>query len=369
MNFCDCETDGFCPRYQKDQYGRNREICAGINVDLGTAAQFRLIWRAEAEMKSMRIGVDMTGQLFQPGRVLILKNAQRPGDVLVMTAAIYSLHRQHPGRYLTAVDTPCPEIFANNPDVISLAAAQETGIAEEVEMHYPAISQSNERGIHFMQGWCEFLGHSLGVEVPLLTNRPMIYLSEAEQARPMLRDETPWPTKQAWLINSGVTRDLTAKAWGHDRFQEVVNSLVPFVTFVQVGSEADEHRPLKHAVKLIGKTSLRELIVLAAKADGILCGVTMLQHLAAAVQKPSVVILGGRESVTWNQYPMQTTLHSIGVLPCCKTGGCWKSRVKPLMDGSPEDLSLCERPRGEVGECMDFITPREVVQKILRYCT
>ena len=31
---CECENDGFCARYKRDMYGRDRELCAGINVDV-----------------------------------------------------------------------------------------------------------------------------------------------------------------------------------------------------------------------------------------------------------------------------------------------------------------------------------------------
>jgi len=344
--------------------GRNHQICQGVNVDPGTAAQFRLIWKSEAELSAARIGTDMAGKLFDPHRVLILKNRQNPGDVLVMTAAIYSLHRQHPGRYLTAVDAPYPEIFANNPDVISLEDAEAMN-AEPVEMHYPAINQANVRGIHFMQAWCEFLGCALGVDVPLLTNRPHVYLAEHERKR---------HKGKYWLISCGGKKDLTAKFWGQSRYQEVVDCLRGKVIFMQVGASTDEHSPLMGVVNLIGATSLRELIVLASQADGVLCGVTFLQHLAAALQKPSIVILGGREPQTWNTYPKQHLMHAIGMLPCCEAGGCWKSRVVPLGDGKPEDSSLCERPtRGIWGEampeCMTLISPDEVVAKIIRYCS
>src|SRR5690349_17001868 len=120
--FCECQEDGHCPRYGRPMGGRLRELCAGVNVDLGTAAAFREQWAREA------------GAERHPGppTPLLLRTDQAPGDTVAMTAAVYSLHQQHPGRYLTAVESPHPEVWEHNPDV----APSVPGMAE-VQMHYP----------------------------------------------------------------------------------------------------------------------------------------------------------------------------------------------------------------------------------------
>jgi hypothetical protein len=68
-------------------------------------------------------------------------------------------------------------------------------------------------------------------------------------------------------------------------------------------------------------------------------------HLAAAVEtrpiahpsRPCIVVAGGRESPNWEAYPTHQFLHTVGVLPCCATGGCWRSRTLPLGDGDEND--------------------------------
>jgi hypothetical protein len=362
LSSCQCECDGYCQRFQRPMIGRMREICAGVNVDLGTAAAFREQWMRER-------GVQQTGPLRSIH--LLLKQDQAPGDALAMTAAIYSLHKGHPGRYTTAVQTNWPEVFDNNPDVVPLSSIPD---AAPLQMHYPAIHQSNDRGIHFMQGWCEFLGSALGINVPLLTNRPHLYFADPECIRPSIDDY--------WVICSGGKSDFTNKMWGQHNYQEVVDRIGGRVKFVQVGANPDDHPPLTGLFNhTVGRTSLRSLFYLVRWSRGVLCGVSLLMHVAAALGKPAVVIAGGREPVQWNAYPKQHYLHTVGALSCSTSkgdvgGACWRSRVVPLGDGSVLDRDTCERPvngtptrisRCTIPECMTLIRPAEVAELVLRY--
>ena len=49
-------------------------------------------------------------------------------------------------------------------------------------------------------------------------------------------------------------------------------------------------------IDLVGKTSLRELIRLIYRADGVLCPVTLAMHLAAAVETRAAARLRGHAS-------------------------------------------------------------------------
>ena len=361
---CECEEDGFCRRYNREMRGRLREICMGVNVDLGTAAAFREQWSREVGFRASNIGKPMP---------LVLKTDQAPGDALVMTAAVWSLHRAHPNRYVTTVESKYPEVFEYNPDVepredFSCGAA-------EVQMHYPAIHQSNERGIHFMQAWCEFLGMALGVPVPLATNRPRLYFAD------------PVPLVEGfWLICSGGKRDFTTKLWGHANYQKLVWLLKGEVEFVQVGgarppvpwaestrgTQEDSHPRLDGTVDMVGKTTLRELFELARRARGIVCGVSLLMHVAAALEKPAIIVAGGREPTAWNAYPRQQYVHTVGALPCRDArgrsgGACWRYRTVPLGDGTALDRDTCERPVDGAPECMRLIMPQEIAALVMRY--
>ena len=368
MEPCECKQDGYCRRYQRFMGGRMRELCSGVNVDIGTATYLREQWKRE-----VKLSVTNQTSLIP----LLLKTDQAPGDALVMTAAIRSLHKAYPGKYLIAVESYWPDIFLHSPDVFShlLPGARLVGMTE-LCMHYPAVHESNTRGIHFMQGWCEFLGEALGVKLPLLVNRPILHFS----------DPTP-SSGDYWLVCSGGKKDFTTKLWGHQNYQDVVSILRGAVQFIQVGgahpivpwrpdqkgSQDDYHPPLNGVCNMVGDTSLRELFNLCRAARGVLCGVSLLMHVAAALEKPAVIIAGGREPVQWNAYPNQQYIHTVGALPCHDNNGhaggaCWRSRVTSLPDDNYElNRNLCERPLSGSPECMHLIRPAHVAEIILRY--
>lgn len=352
---CECPQAGYCPRYGKDVGRREHQICSGIDCNAGESAMYRQLWLQETQDHRRTAGHVPPGS---SARKITLVNHQCPGDALVMTAAIRSLHVRHPGKFAVAVDTPFPDIFLNSPDVVP------THGGERVDMHYPAIHQANQRGIHFMQAFCEHLEEALGVQVPLAVNKPVLYGVGAGPNSSICKSAY-------WLVNAGTKNDLTCKRYGRLRYQEVVDSLRGTVKFVQVGREKDRHERLGGLfADLVGKTSLRELITLCYYAEGVLTPTSFLMHCAAALDRPCVVVAGGREPVQWNAYPKQHYMHTIGQLPCCADNACWKSRIEPIGDGTSHDQSLCELPvnntmtGGAIPKCMELVRPEAVAQKI-----
>ena len=424
---CECAEDGYCKRYKRIQAGRLRQICRGENIDPGEAAKYRALWAAEADGKpagwshnvecphrtaeplqengqaklrqcgtcTNRVQLKLFGcdhpslalanRLHETtqqdcntcehrprnligARALILRNRLCPGDVLVMSAAIYSLHRAHPGRFATAVETTAMQLWEHNPDVLAVDAIREMN-PTSLEMHYPAVNQSNQRAIHFMAGYCEYLSDVLGVPVPLSTNRPLLYLSRQEKAWMNQVQEITRVRTKFWLVNNGWKNDYPAKWWPW--YQEVVDRLRGKITFVQVGETDHNHPPLRGVINLVGKTDTRQLCRLCWHAEGVLCGVTFLMHVAAALQKPAVILAGGREPRCWNTYPHQTLLSTVGMLECCRDGGCWKSRTVARNDGSDLDRSICAQPvpvgDGFAPRCLAMLGPDEVVRALESY--
>lgn len=307
-------------------------------------------------------------------RKIVVESLLAPGDAVVLTAAIESLHLQYPGRFLTDVRTAAMEIWQHNPRITPLAAG--SGGAEHIPVGYESIHRSNQAPLSFLAGYVEDLGEKLGLPLRCLVNRPQLYLSDEErewidQVREHFSHGRPVPF---WLVNAGCKSDYTAKQWPVEFYQQVVDRLAGRVQFVQIGSEEPGHRHerLTGAIDLVGRTDHRQLIRLAWHARGGLGPVTYLQHLLAAWQKPYVCLLGGREPASWVQYPLQTTLHTLGSLPCCENGACWKSRVVPLGDGDDKDAldKLCDRPvlgmKRPVARCMAMIRPEEVVAAVER---
>jgi hypothetical protein len=136
------------------------------------------------------------------------------------------------------------------------------------------------------------------------------------------------------------------------------------------------HPKLEGVIDLRGKTDLRQLVRLVYHAQGVLCPVTCLMHLAAAVavkdgkpaERPCVVVAGGREPPHWEAYPSHQFLHTVGMLPC-DNGGCWRARTVALGDGDERDQahSLCVDVVDHLPHCMHMITAAEVIRRIEMY--
>lgn len=297
-----------------------------------------------------------------------------PGDILTLTAAVESLHSTYPGEFVTDVRTSCPAIWEHNPHVTPLPNGNDVRI---IECKYPSIHHSNQRAVPFIAGYTQHLGEQLGRPLQLTVNKPTLYLTHEEKTwvNQICQDITKGVNVPFWLINAGTKSDYTAKQWPVESFQEVINQTRGRVLWVQIGEchPSHFHPDLKNVIDLRGKTDLRQLIRLAWHAQGGLGGVTLLQHLCAAHERPYVCLLGGREPNIWTSYPKQRTMHVIGSysLPCCQMSACWRSRVVSMNDGDPKNQSLCERPvyglQRAVGECMTRITPQEVVAAIVGY--
>ena len=308
-------------------------------------------------------------------RKLILKNFQSPGDIVMLTAAVRDLHACYPGQFLTDVRTPCPGLWENNPHITPLE--EDDPEVTLIDCHYPLIHRSNHAPYHFLHGFIEYLNDELGLRIRPTAFKGDIWISENEKAWFRKVEEALGSSSPYWLLVSGGKLDFTIKWWSHERYQEVVNGLRGRVQFVQVGEAGHHHPPLEGVVDLRGQTSLRELVRLVYHAQGALSPVSLLMHLAAAVEckpgmprnRPCVVIAGGREPPHWTAYPHHQFIHTVGALSCCDHGGCWKSRTVPLGDGDRKDEPgrLCVDVVGSLPRCMDMITPEEVIRRIESY--
>jgi ADP-heptose:LPS heptosyltransferase len=311
---------------------------------------------------------------------IILTNYQSPGDIVMLTAALRDLHRCYPGRFITDVRTSCPQLWENNPFVAPLDETEPDVITLQCE--YPLIHQSNSLPYHFLFGFIEHLNERLSLHIKPTEFRGDIHLSDAEkswmsQVEEITHDDTPF-----WIVVSGGKYDYTTKWWDPRRLQEVVDHFRGTVQFVQVGERRHHHPPLDGVIDLRDRTDLRQLIRLVHHAVGALTPVSLLMHLAAAVEtrpgrpvnRACVVIAGGREPPQWEAYPHHQFIHTNGALPCCDNGGCWKSRVVPLGDGDEKDepenlcVDVVHAPDGStLPKCLDVITAADVIRRIEMY--
>jgi hypothetical protein len=310
-------------------------------------------------------------------RKIILKCGLAPGDIVMLTAAVRDLHRCHPGRFLTDVRTVCPDLWQNNPHVTNIPDDDQD--AETIECSYPLINKANRAPYHCLHGFIEFLNERLGLTIKPSAFRGDIHLSAQEkiwysQVHEHTREAIPF-----WIVSAGGKYDVPIKWWSTSRYQDVLDHFRGSIQFVQVGQQNHHHPKLEGVIDLRGQTSLRELVRLVHHAQGVLCPVTALMHLAAAVEtkpraprnRPCVVIAGGREPAHWEAYPDHQFIHTNGVLTCCESGGCWKDRVLPLRDGDKRDgrHARCVNVVEKLPRCMDMIVARDVIRRIELYFT
>jgi ADP-heptose:LPS heptosyltransferase len=308
-------------------------------------------------------------------RKLILSNFQSPGDLVMLTAAVRDLHLRYPGRFVTDIRSPCPQLWEHNPYLTPIAH-EESGV-QVIECEYPLIHRSNYEPWHFLHGFLDHLNRKLDLKIELTAFKGDIHLSPIEKGWISQVQEITALQVPFWIVNAGGKRDYTIKWWDHSRYQSVIDRFRGRILFVQVGESHHHHPRLEGTLDLRGKTDLRQLIRLVHSAQGVLGPVSLTMHLAAAVEvrpgmplnRPCVVVAGGREPPHWEAYPHHQFLHTVGALPCCDNGGCWKSRTFPLGDGDERDRAgnLCVRVVNHLPACMDMITVDDVAGRIELY--
>jgi ADP-heptose:LPS heptosyltransferase len=221
-------------------------------------------------------------------------------------------------------------------------------------MHYPLVNQSGRGGYHFTQGYHEYLERVLGVKVPLTDLCPAIYLDQNEKLWPSPAVSKLGVTEKYWVINAGAKANAFPLKQYH-RYQEVVD-LLGDITLVQIGHLDHDHKPLTGVKDMRGKTTMRELFRLIYHAQGVITCVSFPMHIAAAFNKPCVVVAGAREGTRWELYPNHQFIYRNGCLPCASYDGCWRSKNEQ-----------CDYRRDGVPVCMTLIKPEEIARCVNLY--
>lgn len=149
------------------------------------------------------------------------------------------------------------------------------------------------------------------------------------------------------VIQSEAKKTYTPnKDWGPENVQRVID-LIPSIQFVQVGliSEAG----LKRVFDYRGRTgTIRELAWIISRSKFVLGMEGLLNHVAAALSKPSFVIQSGFSSPLLANYATTTVMHNLNFPECSP---CWR-------------LDPCD----VVGKpCMNEITPEIVSERIKKF--
>ena len=241
---------------------------------------------------------------------LVIRQKQAPGDVLAATAAVRELHRNYPGKFATAVDTDCPELWENNPLVVDRCELQQPRV---IDIGWNC-GNNNEEERHYIHHVCGDLGRKLGLHIHVAKCWGDIYLSQAE--RESVAGFIGWDGPFALIMPGGKT-DMRVKIWRDDYYQNVVDYFAGKIKFVQVGRIGAAHggthiNPnLNSVISMVGKTGIRDLIRLIHHAQLVVSGVTLAAHLAACVPMPNG---GRRPAVTICRWPRDGGVSSLSNL-------------------------------------------------------
>lgn len=244
---------------------------------------------------------------------------------------------------------------------------------------------SNSSGLHACSSYRTSLLERLarfGVKIAQGVSIPEIYLSKEEVNMEAEID------RRYWLITTGGKTDYDSKLWHYDRWQEVVNAR-PDITFVQIGSLGDYHPVLEGAnvINMLGATEsaedytpdindgMRRLFRLFYHCDGSLGIVSAQMHIAAAFEKPCVVVAGAREPASFEAYPYHRYLHNQGAMLCPKAGKETVGCTSPIKSCWRRKINACPNKRvmktaygdQRVAKCIEMISVSDVLRAMQTY--
>jgi hypothetical protein len=250
-----------------------------------------------------------------PARTLLFGALSVGDDLLCSTVLREARLRGLP----FAMMTSRPALFANNPDPSALLPVDDyharllRALGRRVIQPYYAASDPAEpdRDVfadgHILARMCSLAG--LEGEIAL---RPYFHLTEAERAAGRRA-----PRQIAFQTSAAAAAQPFAnKEWIPARFGEVVAGLPAGLTAIQLGSPADP--PLAGALDLRGRTTLREAAAVIAGSDAFVGLEGFLAHMARAVDRRAVIVLGGRVPAGTVGYPCNEYLSA--PMPCAPCG-------------------------------------------------
>lgn len=312
-------------------------------------------------------------------RKIIIRHPLAPGDEVVTTGLIRDIKQTYGDDVAVDFRGNFPAIYEHNPYLTPLSTKQPK--VEQIKLCYRrGITMSKIHKIHFLNYFYTDFNRKSGLNVKCLESKPDIHLTPYEK-------RTPPISGRYWLVFGGGKSDITNKHWEYRRYQQVVDRLRPYgLRFVQSGATktGHTHPSMTDVLNIVGWGHIRQLLWQIYHCEGVICPVTCAMHVAAAFDKPCVVVAGGREQPWWEAYvddfgafgtnaaPVPVPhrfLHTLGLLDCCASHGCWTRKIIKI----DKDTSLCTRPFVEqagsqiIPECMHMITVDHVVESVMSY--
>ncbi|MBA7608063.1 hypothetical protein ES703_15238 [subsurface metagenome] len=263
----------------------------------------------------------------------------------MFTPVVRDLKAAHPD-WQIAVESIGPEIWENNPHIVRNMVKPDA----TYQIGPGKVTRgSKTSGLHITDAFRCSLQEQLGEPIKQGPFKPEIFLSDAEKKLRFI--DGPY-----WIINIDCG-PFSAKRWPQERWQQVVGALGD-ITFVQVGLARDNRYRLRasNVIDLVDQTKIRELFSLVYNAEGCISLISSLMHVAAALDKPCIVLAGAREPPTFERYAKHRFIDMVGCLPCAAKQACWHNAI-----------SACENRIGDIARCMDLVRVDHVVDAVKLY--
>lgn len=288
---------------------------------------------------------------------IIIESYQAPGDILVLTTILRDLKLQNPN-FNIYIKSHYPEIFENNPYITK----EINKFNSEVKRITNDDIILSRNGSHYSTIINMIISDWLGKEIEQTSIYPELYLTEEEKSDSLL--QKLGINKPFWIMNSSFKSDIPLKQWSPQYWTQIIRELNKRnIKLVQTGSIYDISEEYPGVKSVIGKTEeLRDFLSLCYHAEGFITHVSFLVHIAAALNKPCIVLAGNREHPWYSCYPTQQILHihgKGGLLECSNNGnGCWN-----------KERQQCKNLIGQPSYplCLQLIIPEEILLNVLKY--
>lgn len=301
---------------------------------------------------------DSPGQKLDRKEV-VFHNRQRIGDILTFTCAVRDFKAAFPDVRVNVIST-AGHIWDHNPNIDRSLIPTDVNTVKIGPGWL--TNASNRIDWHMCNAFRVSMEEHLKIHIPQGESRPDIYFTEEEYNAPRFFEQ-PY-----WIICTTGEKGWGTKMYPTIKWQKLVE-MNPDITFVQIGSAGDNAPRLqgKNVIDYIGKTEnrdtgIRDLFRMFLNAEGSIGLVSFHMHLSGALNKPCVVVAGGREPVSFTRYAGHAYLSTDGMLPC-SIKACWHCSIDAC-------TNLIQYPDGlekKVPKCVDIIDVEDVHRALNNY--
>ncbi len=223
------------------------------------------------------------------------------GDEIMCTAIFRAIKARNPQCRIIFL-SKYRELHAGNPHIDDLRDYRDYPGGPVYGLRYGPLLPPRSTLLEALAAWVGLADVELKLDPPRVSPSPTLAAELTALPRPWIIVQ---PATSGWTPN---------KAWPRERWQALAAHLAPHGTVIEVGTEP----VLAGVPSVAGRTSVAELAWIIGQADVFVGGVSSGMHLAAAYERPAVIVFGGYESPDHHRYAHQRTFYS--AVPCAP---CW----------------------------------------------